>query len=463
MKKSLILIICLFVLSAGIFYFAFSWVSEGKEAISVEETVLYGDRNAAEGITVRNQIHCGFHMFWDTEYTVDRELAVKTHYRYSQIEQREDEIRPSDMQIYTYINYAMSGTIDLSDQKSYELPLLAAADVAKRTPSGETHEELLSLADYYQFYPVSMDLYLSEGRKILYNEQKDMADYFKIPVSQDHKVRVSVTKDKNGSVSYIEQNSEKGDINISAGSAVVAAGGGYCAVSVTNDIGNQVRLPENLSGIHFLPFSETKDGLEPSFQEMRRVYLLSENVRVLRLMKDPEEERLLLFTKENDTILLSVIDMNTMELIQKTELGKDAAELELWDVKKYDSFLVPVFSDYHFTLLSRDSDGLFRMEFAGNLGQDKAIAEKFQLQDAVMDYDGARLAVAVYQPYTSFRQSSGEYQYFSSHSTYLMVFDREGLLYAGKYDQSSDELIPEVNNDKSLRAVDKNPLTVRFE
>lgn len=463
MKKSLILITCLLVLSAGVFSFAFCWVSEGEEAISVEETVLYGDRNAAEGITVTNQIHCGFHMFWDTEYTVGRELSVKTSYRYSQPEQRENEIRPSDMQLYTYNNYAMSGTINLSDQKSYELPLLVAADVANRTSSGETHEELLSLADYYQFYPVSMDLYLSEGRKVLYNEQTDMANYFKIPVSQDHKVRVSVTKDKNGSVSYVEQRSEKGDISISAGSAVITASGGYCAVSVTNDNGNEIRLPENLSGIHFLPFSETKGGLEPSLKEMHRVYPLDENVQVLRLTKDPIEERLLLFTKENEAILLSVIDMSTMKLIQKTELGKDAAELELWDVKQYASFLVPVFSDYHFTLLSRDSDGLFQMEFIGNLGQHRSIAEKFQLQDAVMDYDGSRLAVAVYQPYTSHKQSNGEYQYFSSHSTYLMVFGREGLTYAGKYDQSSDGLIPEVNNDKSLRAIDKNPLAVRFE
>ncbi|MDF3001071.1 MAG: hypothetical protein K0Q48_1190 [Bacillota bacterium] len=463
MKKSMILSIVLLALSTGIFHYAFGFVSEGKDAISVKETVLYGDRCAAEGVTVMNQTHYGYHMFWNTTYRMGSDLSVESDYRYSQAQEREDEVRPSELQLYTNINFAMSGDIDLSKDDWDDLPRQAAVDVAKRTPNGETYEEELFLADYYRFYPVTLEVYLSEGRNTLYSAQHDMADYFKIPVPQDHKVRVAITKGNNGAVNYVEQSSIKGDFRISAGSAAVTESGGYFAISVSGENDEQITLPAGISGIYFLPFTETKEGIESSLENLHRGYPLKETEQVLNLIKDPKEERLLLFTRENKAVMLSVIDMETMELIQKSKLGEAEEDLGLWNVKEYDSFLVVTLSDYHFLLLQRGSDGLFALKFAGNFNQYGKIGEKLQLDTAAMDFDGSHLAVAAYQPYTSSRQGSGEYQYFASHSTYLMIYDKDGLVFAGQYDQSSDDLPVQIDNSKSVRSIDRNPLSVSFE
>lgn len=463
MKKSMVLTIVLLALSIGVFPYANGWVSEGKEAISVKETVLYGDRSAAEGVTVMNHTHCDYHMFWNTTYQVGPDLSVESDYRYSQAQEREDDIRPAELQLYSNINYAMSGDIDFSGENWNDLPRLIAADVAKRTPNGETHEEEHALADYYEFYPVTLEVHLLKGRTTVYSAQHDMADYFKIPVPKDHKVRVSITKGKNGAVNYIDQSSIEGDFQMSANSAAITDSGGYFAVSVSGANNKQITLPEDISGVYFLPFTAREGGIEPSFEKLRRAYPLKETVQVLNLIKDPKEERLLLLTAEDGTVMLSVIDMETMGLIKKSKLLDGAEDLGLWDVKEYDSFLVATLNDYRFLLLQRGADGLFALKFEGNFNQYDKIGEKLQLDTAAMDFDGSHLAVAAYQPYTSSRQGNGEYQYFASHSTYLMIYDKDGLTFAGQYDQSSNDMPGQSDNQKPVRPIERNPLSVSFE
>ena len=494
MKKSLILIIYLVALSVGIFSYAQGWVSQGREAITVEETVLYGDRSAAEGITVMNRTHCGFHMFWNTSYTVGEALAVKTEYEFHQNQLYEAAERRSDVQVYSNINYAMSGSVDLTDLGANDMLIEAARDVATRTSDGETHEEEVFLKDYYQFYPIVLDLYLQEEEENRYFEKHYISDYLKIPIPEDQKLRVSVTKDTYGRVNYVEQSTTKGDVKINAGSVVVSGVGAYFSLSAFHESGEQIELPKGTLGIHFLPFATKEGVIVPAYEKIHRVYELEdETIQVLRLLKDPKEARLLLFTKESGSVMLSVIDMDTMKLDQKIEVvkaagkpevaeeavngneaekaeetkgeqeGNEAVELELSELKVYDSFLVPIFNGYHFVLIERGPEGLYEVKFAGNLGQYREIAEKLMIYDAVMDFDGSRLAVAVYQPNKNLKLDIDQYQYLPSHSTYLMVFSQNGMAFAGRYDQSSDALLMKEDGSKMVRSIDRNPLSVSFQ
>ena len=459
MRKSLILTICLVVMSAAIFYSVHELVSREEEAITVDETVLYGDRMAAEGITVTNRIHCDYHMFWDTAYTVGKALTVRTDYQYSQAEQHGAQTRPSDMQIYSSLNFGMSGTIDFDREEEDEMALEAVRDVAKRTPAGKTHEEEVYLKEYYQFYPLVMDLFHFGDRIKDLNTDLSLSDYFRIPVPPTHKVRVSVTKDRSGQIVSVDQSSIEGDMDIYA-SSVMTTSGGYCALTAYRENDETVALPEDCSGIHFLPFIEKDGGLEPSIETMRLVYPIDpESTRVLSLLEDSEEKRLLLFTKENNKIMLSVIDRDTMSLQQKTLLAEDAEDLEILEVEQYETFMVPIFSDSSFLMLEENSDRDFQIRFSGSLTECEDINDSLQIYNMAMDYDGSRLAIAAYQPNTV-RQKNDEYQYDPSHSTYLMVYDQDGLAYAGKYDQSSDGLLPETRSSKAVRSLDDVPLSV---
>ena len=460
MRKSLILTICLAVLSAAVFYSVQELVSREKEAVTVDETVLYGDRKAAEGITVTNRIHCDYHMFWDTAYTVGKALSVTTDYQYSQAEQHGEQTRPSDMQIYSNLNFGMSGTIDFDRQEENDMPLKAVRDVAKRTPAGKTREEDVYLKEYYRFYPLTMDISISGHRVKDFNTELSLSDYFRIPVLPTHKVRVSVTKDRNGQIVSVDQSSIEGDMNIYAAS-VMTTSGGYCALTAYKENDKTAALPEDCSGIHFLLLIEKDGELEPSIETMRLVYPIDpESTRVLWLLEDPEGKRLLLFTKENNKVLLSVIDRNTMSLQQKTLLAEDAEDLEILEVKQYKTFMVPIFSDSSFLLFEENSDEDFQIRFSGSLAEYEGMDDSPQIYNMAMDYDGSRLAIAAYQPDLVKKQMNGEYQYYTSVSTYLMVYDQDGLAYAGKYDQSSDGLLPETRSSKAVRSLDGEPLSV---
>ncbi|NLM62086.1 MAG: hypothetical protein GX193_08435, partial [Clostridiales bacterium] len=69
MRKSIIIVIMLLVLSLSGVIIAHGMVDESKDAVVLDETVLYGDKSAAEGLSVNIRVHCNNRLFWDTTYT----------------------------------------------------------------------------------------------------------------------------------------------------------------------------------------------------------------------------------------------------------------------------------------------------------------------------------------------------------------------------------------------------------
>jgi hypothetical protein len=78
MRKSLILLLLLTVLSVGTVVLAHSRVNETADAVAIDETVLYGDKAMAEGIEIESRAVCADHMFWDVSYTVGENPAIRT-------------------------------------------------------------------------------------------------------------------------------------------------------------------------------------------------------------------------------------------------------------------------------------------------------------------------------------------------------------------------------------------------
>jgi len=442
MKRSLILTLLLFALSAAALVGSHSVINGRKDAVAIEETVLYGDRTAAEGITVLNRTHNDYHLFWDTSYTVENELKVHTDFLFSQEEKREDYNPGPNLSVSYFFNFSMGGSnIILEDdyeQGVRKLPMKPARDVAGRTQAGETHEETVYLKDYYDFYPFCLEInFPSSVVTTSYHNLYDMTDYLKVPVSETQRVRVSVTKDSTGNVTQVRNELVSEEIFFTA-SGVFTDSGCYFVINAREN--GTARLPEEVLGIRYIPFIKAEGFLRPSFEDIRMAYPLDrETAQVLYLLKSPDERRLMLFAEENGSITLSVIGVETMNLLQKTVLFEDTEDLFLQEIQQYDNFFAAPLSDGRFCLLQENAGGICEVKLTGNLyaceeiGKDPFYAF---YNDMAMDYDGQRLAVAFYQ------QRSGC-------GTYLMVYNKDGLAYAGKYDHSTDRFL-EANGHSPL-------------
>lgn len=133
----------------------------------------------------------------------------------------------------------------------------------------------------------------------------------------------------------------------------------------------------------------------------------------------------MLFAKENDLITLSVIEAETMSLLQKTVLFENAEDSSLRGIKQYDDFFAAYLSDGRLCLLQEDENGLCEIKLRADLYECSDIDENAFHNEMAMDYDGQRLAIVFSQERNTC-------------SSYLMVYEKDSLAYAGKYDHSGD-------------------------
>ena len=83
-------------------------------------------------------------------------------------------------------------------------------------------------------------------------------------------------------------------------------------------------------GIYCLPFDSTSEGEDSSFplltEKLATVYPLDPHERILNLTLSPDQSRLLLHTQTDGMYVITVIDRDTMEAVQRLEVGKISAE-----------------------------------------------------------------------------------------------------------------------------------------
>ncbi|MEG2000239.1 MAG: hypothetical protein RR053_02430 [Evtepia sp.] len=436
MKKSFLVTILLLLLSVGGICASFYIVDAKQNALTIKETVLFGDKAAAEGIQVAYRMNEQKQLFWDAEYTVGERSTVHTKYRFTQVRQPDDRRVFPNVRISDPIGFKLSASVaDLKTPslKNFERSSYVskpAEEVETRTMPGETREETFFIRDYCEFYPITMQVYIPIDDRQKIGETEVVAfdwkcsDYFKIPISPMHKIKVAVTKDEMGKTLEVTSESDSGDINFMP-QVVRTTSGLFCTLTLNDaHTGENVPMPQELSGIHFIPMEDIQDNHEP--KSARMVYPLNpQTTRVVRLEKSFTQEQLLLLTEENDQIMLSVLSADGKQLLHKMEVCKAARKAEVLAIKQYDKLSMICFSDGTFVLLTNDTSGVYAVAMRGSFKEFKPIAEI--LDTMALDYDGRRLAVVCYQC---------ERRY----GTYLLVYEKNALRYAGQYNPTIDSI-----------------------
>ncbi|WP_130861126.1 hypothetical protein [Bacilliculturomica massiliensis] len=511
MRKSLLLAGVLFVLSGFLLCGAYGGLDSKKDAVTIGETVLAGHAAEAKGISLTSRYHYDHHLFWDTVITPGGQPAAATDFRFYQQSKWENSPRPPRVDLSFSSSFSLSGnTIDLEDEYLLQTGVAAPVrDVAGRTPAGQRRREIILLKDYYDVYPLFIDAYTPGLIFRMDDENRggSLEKNFCIPVRPDHRLEISVVRDRAGNITEVESNTLSGGIGFESNS-VILKDAWYLALSLTDlDTGGPLPVPAESSGIHLLPIEEKDGKTYLSSDRIQLVYPLDETTRVCSLQAEAASSRLLLVTEEpsgeNATAFyLSVIDRSDMRLIQKTQFplqlpdppetkksddktvqlpaslpdtaeapaqatqakGTAPAELktayphisdvQIVQFKQCDGFLAAIFSDGSFYVLTPDAGGLYELQMCGDLYECGDLEKDIPLYDLIMSYDGRRLAVACYQ------------NYHSSLSTCLLVYRREetqkpdsrngchpqtaadthaGLVYAAVYDFSNDRTVPGVS------------------
>ena len=452
MRKSLILTGVLLLLSVGLLVGASSLIGSRETAVFIEAATLYGDPSAAEGITVQLHAGCKGHLFWDILCRAGEKPHATTAFTFSGSERQETQREAPSVSLAFSCDGGISGSgISFEDDDEWGMMTRPAADLAKRTPTGETRTETVSLADYYDTYPLFFDLQLpGQAYNGIEGLQKAVRAYFQLPVPASHRVKVTVQKDDDGNTVNVELSSVGEPLSLSTVSVVTEDG---CYFAFSRHL--KGRDPLDLShvpggyGLYYLPFEKERlegDAVTLKAGEIGMVFPLDESQsEVCALAAGADEKELFLVTREQDAFWLTVLDTAEMRPSQKFPVLPAGEELSFWQQWVYPDFVALQVSDGGLALLRRGENGVFETAFTCGGGEQWTERVRY---DSIFAYDGARLAVA-----TPMDRSLCSF--------YLSVYEKDGLAYAGQY-QNSLDLSPTTDYAYRCRLVGPDPLELGF-
>ncbi|MCF0121344.1 MAG: hypothetical protein HUJ65_06870, partial [Oscillospiraceae bacterium] len=333
MRKALAAVLVLLLLLCGVTVYAFCAVMGPKEKVSYEESVFYGDRSAADGVTISLKTNYNHNLFWDSDIRFSNgDYSCETEYAFS---------------ASTLDEEAQTGNLGVFLWTSHEIISDGFTDTIEKhlegMKPGEEDEFELRLADFYDYYPITGRINLPEsfqwfspeiaaedtvvGDVGQYNGKK-LSEFFRIPVFEGEYYTVSVKKDRESAGSYQSYTSGHG---VSAASDCFEfRTSGVCTEDACyfwfpNRTNYGIKIDTGMIpggyGIYILPYGyvdeenyhglDSYEGIDVNVDELRVFYPIDENVCIKALGKSGDNKELILHTVEDGKYYVNIIDART--------------------------------------------------------------------------------------------------------------------------------------------------------
>lgn len=438
MKKSLFMMILFTGFSIGVWIWGIDYINQGKEKVELTEQVIYGDLEKAKGILLQIDTQWDQKLFWSTSYPIGASTQPETKFQFQpKKEQDFFQIEKNELTLSLPMQFSIAGSGGLALEQ-FDLPYqIMFEEVAARTAAGEEHIEEVYLADYNQYYPLQLEVQSEKIASIVVPEhaQEMLLQSFPIPILPTQKGRVIIQKNKKGEIVKIQYDSIEGGISIQT-SAVILDTGCYFSFACYNEEGELLDIkPDGKEyGIYLLPFHwETKKqayGEEEryavmEYEQITCVYPL-ETVEASALVLKEDGTQFLLVTKEADKLVLSLIQKDTGELLQRIEVleWKEGNQFQSLELQK--EGLLFTMTDGTICFLSKEENDLYQKRLQGDLNR---IEDRWERNMLILEHsflwDGERLVLA-------------GFPYWRQNSVYLAVFQETGMVFLGFYQHSGD-------------------------
>ena len=393
-----------------------------QDDITIEAHTLSGDVSAAEGLTLTVYAQRNSYLTWDTTFPATAAFQAVTDFTYHP----NGVLFSQDAYLHfstASLNGATSTTLEnLMEERNRWSDFLIEPirELARELAPGEEKTEAVTVADYWEIYPLS--LYLSIPNVTYYDEGETsfLTDYFHIPVPAELTVDITVSLDEDGECVQATIN-PTGEESYGFCSAELVTEQGIYLGLYSCEPGESVDFSQIQGGygIYRIPLPQEDDYALP-VEDIENVLPLSaEDVEAVSLLESPWDGIIEVFTVEQGTLRLRLLEEETCTVIEDYWLDADT----LPTVVQTEDMLVLLFweEDTQRFLAYAREDGQYRLWLDTELP-----LEAYYLSSLNAAFDGSRLAL-VY-PW-------GEY---ASVGTGLLVYDQSGLLYHGQYISSAD-------------------------
>ena len=324
MRRSLILLLTLSVLSVGILAAAVPYVNRNAEAVTYTEQRFYGDPAAGEGLQIESLLHSNGKLHWRNTITLGETVETVSDFHFTAQYEEQRELGRDTITLYCQSNMGMSSTAPIDFMEEPETAWLAdvLTAAAEQTPNGaEEYAVTVPLAPYIEYYEIAADSTLPVGHNI-YDAQlwPTATEFFHVPVREGDVAEITISKDDQGNVyslNYLLSNVD----NIYGNGIQGLDGCWYLLFTARDSDGNPIpgAAPQ---GIYRIPVQklDDKDNILAQVVEsgVELVYA-TEDGSALYGMED--DTRLLLTADTEDGSTAILFDWATMEQIQTFPIG----------------------------------------------------------------------------------------------------------------------------------------------
>lgn len=482
MKKIIILVSILFVLSVSSLCIISVAIDSQNDTIAITENVIFGDKSIANGIKVISKATYDSHLFWETAYTIKEDPKPITKYTFSASEAHfVNSTKRYMFQLDTDIRYGCDFSIPAEEQEGLARVYKELYDSCE---VGNSVSKTIYLKDVYEYYPIRLHIELPYvnwsnndpenvwndepgGEKFVINKFRE---FFKIPVFDEHGIEISIRKDKDGVGVGIGSTpfGENFDYYLTTTSA-------YTEDTVFFTLNNKTRgnvyadfsLVPGGYGIYSFNYKpallKASTGIDA--YSLANVYPLEPELSVEHLSVSEDGKYLIMIGSKNNNTYFTVIDTLTMtkhkEIVIENKtihnvkyIAEKMAQIASGDyylnvnerssVKESENFMMLVFSE-EFAIIEITENGEYELVFIAK--QPNYISDEYQYMDltAEMVYDGTKLIVV------DSLYPDGAYEHCGF---YMAIYDNTGLIYYATYSSSLD-----INADNHDFSYNCYPLT----
>ena len=459
MRKYPLLLLALILAFTVPAVLAVSALDAPKDQIAFTEQVLCGDPSAASGLTVRLDTQYRYYLRWRSDITFSPTCyTAQTAYTFENGRYWDNGAsEPCDL----YITDGISSSFGIEDENPLSAAMQALQD---KVQPGTTASALLRVADYYETYPLDINVVLPDmfyGTQPAYQlgpEQDAMTriqDFFQIPVLDDQYLEVEVGKSVNGGSSVGMNSTEQGDSFDFYTQSVATDDAFYFFFSDRTQLGKQVdtsRIPGGY-GVYRLPYGrvdtdEPYTGQEDGWHsydvfadQLECIYAVDPEVTLSYLAASGDGTRIFLHTIEGEDYVLYVLDAASGAELQRIVVGPFGPD-DWWERTDGPDFQFVRFPN-EFFLYALTEDGLLEQALHvkfSDIEQDEEYLPWYSTQNRDFAWQDGRLAIVC----NSRSDIQDGEQYPSRHHYSLgcglsvSVYADDALQYYGIYDSTLD-------------------------
>lgn len=486
MKKTTFVVLALFLIAVCGIGFAAGWVQSLGDDVTIKETVLAGDKAAAEGVTITTktkyrEITSHKDIFWETDYTIG-DSAEENQIK-SQVAVENREVYRDDT-VRTYLNmddfYAGGYWTGYGDT-SYEeeavyagfegtIPRKMIDDIIERTPTGGVHEDQIKMNSYADVYPVELYGDCLNGDEIFEITHVNDIAYFQIPVPDIDVRLVRAEKDAQGNL--IEMRIESKYRFLLKGSAVAFDSHAYLMLSdmhywsEDDGIERSYPLPEGYRGIHCVPLKKENeekvsytDGENPTvrawFKDAELLCAADKLSGAFRMAQGLQPEELLVFREEDGRVYMTVLDTTTKKVKQDLFLlNHNLVEEDF----AYDE---KVMTDENHVIITFGTNKICAIERAQG-GYQVAMADTVENLDILTTIDEHSSAFAFDEDklYFAILSEKPNTEFVTGSSYHLFVYEKGKQVFAGFYENSLDYAAEFAEDGPTTLAAYQQPIII---